>query len=187
MRCSRHNGPIIRALRVLDQSLAKFPHQWNRVAMFDINPLGGKWSQQRSKKPFGPLDTPAPAYEAIRAALEGLQRNRPVRKGPWTHRFIYGCLHFEERIDVPANRCRNAAAVSACVPISQVLVNAREFASYQRGELMPQRGKPHYDVAVAFVNAVFGTALTRQHATARIRKLLARNKISIWNRPKEDS
>jgi hypothetical protein len=105
------------------------------------------------------------------------------RAGPWTHRFFAANLVFAQPID--GRKRHPSVGVGLLFHLVLLLRNytagERLFALYRTGETMPDRGKPHYDLAAEFARVATGEDLrSPEHA---LRKLINENPgigLSSW-------
>jgi hypothetical protein len=178
---------IARHLKTIQRSLATYPHQWNRLSL-QMGNGGAFWSAPLGKS-GEEIDKLSEAHRATEIALTALLNAVPVSKGPWLHRFTFGCLHFS------VAREGNSRPIAADTPLLFQLVflfrrfslDPAAFAGYQMGERMPSAGKPHYAVAAAFAKAVHGIELDGKKAAGRIKQLLDRNpEVGIFHWPQEN-
>lgn len=144
-------NPLIRASKVLAQSLKKHPSQlaWAVVPAAIRLGLKGKGSDIALALAAG--------FDALATALEAggyVGRGR----GPWLYRIRHFNLVMEDRyaFDLHGGTAPDLATCLGWELVLRFRLGTGAEWPWQTGASMPKGGKPLYGVAAAFVEAVFG-------------------------------
>lgn len=118
-------------------------------------------------------------FSALANALEG--KLPEVHGGPWLHRFTVGNLRFEKAIGRGVAIGVETMLGFEIVFYLRMLTAGQAKDSTQRGQRMPAGGRPHHDVAAAFVRAALRDSRVETRTLAdRLRKLPADIGLMAW-------
>jgi hypothetical protein len=110
------------------------------------------------------------------------------KAGPWTHRSVRGNLFFRTPIDGRKNHPTTGAGLlfHLVLYFRNFSEGVPSFSRYATGQPMPPHGRPHYDLAAAFVQVATGEEGLTEEPGRRLRKLIKENPgIGLFHWPAE--
>lgn len=117
-------------------------------------------------------------FDCLAAELDGTLPE--LHGGPWLHRFTVANLHFEKP------RVSGAPLKVETPLLFELTLHLRNLSAgraghiFQSGDRMPSDGRPHFNVAAAFVRAALGLPLTGPQAASRLKSLPADVGLMSW-------
>jgi hypothetical protein len=129
----------------------------------------------------GPGSAPDVLARLLEAYAEALDERPFAKAGAMQHRRQLGCMLYPEPVDQKSGR----PDVLATSLLFSLVLRARAFTSEPRlrvsaGTPMPTAGQPMWNVAAAFVNAVFDLSVTKHDVQKRLSMILRRNPGLMW-------